>query len=129
MMDAAVRRIVRDRAADRCEDCDIPRTSDAFFEFHVERILQWQHGESSEPQNLAWSCSFCNRYQGPNLAGVDPETGDVTRLFHPRRDEWARHVTARDGMILGVTPGGRTTVQLLWMNDPLRVALRRETAS
>jgi hypothetical protein len=48
---------------------------------------------------------------------------------HSRRVEWARHVTARDGMILGVTPGGRTTVQLLWMNDPLRVALRRETAS
>lgn len=48
---------------------------------------------------------------------------------HPRRVEWARLVTAGDGMILGVTPGGRTTVQLLRMNDPLRVALRRETAS
>jgi hypothetical protein len=29
-----------------------------------------------------------NALKGPNLAGVDRETQEVVRLFHPRNDRW-----------------------------------------
>jgi hypothetical protein len=34
---------------------------------------------------------FCNTRKGPNLSGLDPQTGELTRLFHPRQDRWQDH--------------------------------------
>ena len=30
-----------------------------------------------------------NAHKGTNLATFDPDTNEVVRLFHPRRDQWA----------------------------------------
>lgn len=63
--------------------------------------------------------------EGPNIASIDPETGVVVTLFHPRLQAWRDHFrTGKDGRIVGATPEGRATVQLLEMNDPGRVQLR-----
>jgi hypothetical protein len=45
-----------------------------------------QHGGGDDADNLALACPDCNLRKGPNLTGIDPETGAVVRLFHPRRD-------------------------------------------
>ena len=75
-------------------------------------------------------CIFCNLYKGPNLASLDPETGALTRLFHPRHDRWEEHFRQDGALIVGFTAVGRTTCRLLEMNSEvlstLRTGLTRE---
>ncbi len=75
--------------------------------------------------NLALACPHCNRYEGPNIAGLDPLTGQLVRLFHPRRDEWADHFDPDGARINGRTPVGRATFQVLAMNAEGPILLRR----
>jgi 5-methylcytosine-specific restriction endonuclease McrA len=95
--------------------------------FHVEHIVPKQHGGSGDPAGLALACDRCNVYKGPNLTSVDPDTGAVVPLFHPRKDSCDDHFMSREGCVFGVTPVGRATVRLLNMNAPRRVELRRAT--
>ena len=82
-------------------------------------------GLSATAENLALSCYHDNAHKGPNIAGIDPATGAVTRLFHPRRDVWNDHFTWNGPELLGRTPIGRTTVDVLNINLPERVEHRR----
>ena len=123
-MDQALRTFVRRRAGDFCEYCRLPQAASRFARFHVEHIVARQHGGLSEANNLALACSFCNFHKGPNIAGLDPGSGQLTSLFHPRRDHWPEHFAWRGTVILGRTVTGRATVQLLAMNDWQRVELR-----
>ena len=54
------------------------------------------------------------------------KTGQQANLFHPREQTWTDHFALVDGQIVGLTPIGRATAQLLGMNEPHRVRLRRE---
>ena len=54
----------------------------------------------------------------------DPDTNEVVRLFHPRRDNWHEHFALEGPRILGLTAIGRTTAWLLQMNAEERVELR-----
>jgi hypothetical protein len=66
----------------------------------------------------------CNNHRGPNIAGLDPQTGQLVRLFDPRADRWSEHF-AWDGPVLqGITPVGRTTVAVLSINLSYRIELR-----
>lgn len=85
-----------------------------------------QHGGSDEATNLAWACDRCNANKGTNLSSIDPETGQVAELFHPRHDGWKEHFADRDAEIHGISPTGLATVRLLQMNARHRVELRRE---
>ena len=73
---------------------------------------------------MALSCGFCNFHKGPNIAGLDPFDGSLVALFHPRREIWREHFGWEGATIVGRTPVGRTTVQLLVMNDWQRIELR-----
>jgi hypothetical protein len=125
-MDDAVREMVRERAAMRCEYCRIPEIALPWARFHVEHIRARQHGGTDDPENLALACRRCNLLKGPNLSSVDPESNVITRLFHPRLDSWREHFALIDHRIVGLTDVGRATVALLEMNDPDRVQLRVE---
>ena len=74
------------------------------------------------------ACPHCNRFKGPNLTAIDPETTTVVPLFHPRLDAWDAHFMVDDVVIVGRTPVGRATVRLLRMNtddrQKVRAALR-----
>jgi hypothetical protein len=83
-----------------------------------------QHGPTTQ-ENLALSCYGENAYKGSNIAGIDPETGQLTRRFHPRQDEWDIHFTWNDPLLLGRTAIGRTTIAVLKINLPERVEHRR----
>jgi hypothetical protein len=50
----------------------------------------------------------------------------LTPLFNPRRDKWLRHFRWLGAYLLGRTPIGRVTVDVLNINDPFRVELRDE---
>jgi hypothetical protein len=124
-MDAATRGLVWRRADSRCEYCLLAQEHSELTH-HVEHIVARQHGGSDGADNLALACHRCNLRKGPNLSGLDPLSGELLPLFHPRRDEWISHFRLRGAYIEGSTPIGRATVQVLAMNDPRRLELRIE---
>lgn len=127
-MKRATVRLVRARAGERCEYCRICESALSFLPFHIEHIRPRQHGGTDAPDNLALACHHCNLHKGPNLTAVDPRTGRVVRLFNPRTQPWPRHFRMRGAWVIGLTPAGRATVQLLRMNADARVELRSELA-
>ncbi len=122
----AIRAFVRERADDRCEYCRMREVWEPYFSYHVEHIIALQHRGNDSPDNLAFACNHCNLIKGPNLTSIDPDTDEVTLLFHPRTQIWTDHFNLVDGRIIGLTPAGRTTVFLLEMNTFHRVELRQE---
>ncbi len=131
-MDAETIRIVRDRAAGRCEYCQLLAVAHP-APFQTDHIIARQHGGTDDLNNLAFACIHCNRFKGPNIAGIDPETGELSRLFHPRTDVWDHHFRWSGAAILPLSPIGRVTARVLYMNDPdvlwLRETLEQEAAA
>ncbi len=113
--------MVRKRAGGRCEYCLIPGS--AFpLPFQIDHVLAEKHGGETAEANLALACPHCNRFKGPNIAGLDPATGQLVRLFHPRSDVWTDHFRMDGARVEGTTPIGRATVDVLAMNaDDLRL--------
>jgi hypothetical protein len=126
-LDAAVRDLVRLRAGHCCEYCLLSQDHCQLVH-HVEHIVARQHGGKDEAENLALACHRCNLHKGPNLTGIDPVSGQVVALFHPRRDAWPQHFRFRGVHVEGLTDVGRATIQVLAMNDARRVELRMEIA-
>jgi 5-methylcytosine-specific restriction endonuclease McrA len=92
-------RSVRARAKRRCEYCHIPDSAYA-SSFHADHILARQHGGESNLENPALACIHRNQSKGPNIAGRDPETGEVIPLFDSRSNSWVDH-SLRSGRALG----------------------------
>ena len=115
-MDARLRQLVRQRAQGCCEYCSIQQFQEPLA-FHVEHIIARQHGGKDTADNLSLACHHCNLHKGPNLAGLDPQTGELVRLFHPKLDDWAAHFSREHGEITGISAVGRATVQLFRMNE------------
>jgi hypothetical protein len=122
---AELRRLVRARAADRCEYCRIEQAHESFLSFHIEHVIEKQHGGGTSESNLALSCHHCNLQTGPNLSGIDNATRQLVPLFHPRLDRWTDHFELNDGYVVGLTPTGRATAAVLAMNAPARVQIRQ----
>ena len=116
--------LVRNRARGRCEYCGMPE-SQSRLKHVLDHIVARQHGGKTTPENLALCCGQCNAHKGPNIAGVDPDTRSLTRLFHPVNDRWEEHFILDQGVIVGLTAVGRATVAALAMNLSLRVSVRR----
>ena len=114
---------VRTRAGAACEYCRLPQALYSGL-FTTEHVIARQHGGSDRDDNLAYSCTHCNLHKGPNIAGLDPDTGELTRLFHPRTDVWEDHFEWSAHLLVGRTPIGRTTVRVLAMNQPIMRAVR-----
>jgi hypothetical protein len=125
-MDAATRELVWDRAGGRCEYCRIHQDDEPFYSLHVEHVIAKQHGGGDGADNLALACHHDNYHKGPNLSGIDPESGKAVRLYNPRRQRWSRHFRFKGPMIVGLTQCGRATVDVLALNSPERVELRAE---
>lgn len=124
MIDAAVRAFVRQRARSRCEYCGLFQEAEPFFTYHIEHIVARQHGGTDDAENLALACYHCNCRKGPNLTAIDPQSGRVVPLFHPRQHAWAEHFALAGDVVEGRTPIGRATMSLLRMNAPDRRRLR-----
>ena len=90
----------------------------------MDHIVALKHGGLTEADNLALSCALCNKHKGSDLASLDPETGEIAPLYHPRRDRWVNHFQVVGAHIVPLTPVGRVTVRLLQFNQSERVAER-----
>jgi hypothetical protein len=124
-----LRSLVRRRAGNVCEYCRLPQAVAPIVRFHIEHIVARQHGGATHPDNLALACGQCNFHKGPNIAALDPEDGQLVPLFHPRRDRWEDHFSWDGVVIVGRTPIGRATAELLAMNDWDRVEVRENLQS
>src|SRR5207245_10285900 len=105
-MDQELRRQVWDRAGGVCEYCHMPHAL-TLLPFEIDHIIAQQHKGPTTAENLALACWPCNKHKGPNLSGIDPLTGKLTRLFHPRRDVWSKHFSWAGPELLGLTDVGR----------------------
>ena len=123
-MDEATRQLVRSRAHDCCEYCQLRQEQSPFARLQIEHIRPRKHGGGDEPENLALACIDCNLLKGPNLTGIDPKTNEITELFHPRQQGWEEHFQWNGPLIEGRTGVGRTTVSLMEMNREERVEVR-----
>ena len=55
-MDNALRKLVRERALDRCEYCHVHQDDDSFYRWAIDHIIAEQHGGPTAAGNLALSC-------------------------------------------------------------------------
>ncbi len=127
-MDDRLRQEVRKRSGGFCEYCRVPEEFDR-LPFQPDHVIAEKHAGKTEESNLAWSCYDCNIFKGPNVAGVDPESDKVTRLYHPRTDAWEEHFLSVSGEIKGLTPEGRATIATLRINLGRRIDFRVELLS
>ncbi|MBC7775665.1 MAG: HNH endonuclease [Phycisphaerae bacterium] len=120
------KRMVAARAGGYCEYC---KSHEDFStaSFAVEHIIPRFKMGSDESDNLAYSCLGCNAYKHTRTSFPDPETGLEAPLFNPRTQDWAEHFCWDDSclLLMGLTPTGRATVELLRLNRPALLNLRR----
>ncbi|NJL20028.1 MAG: HNH endonuclease [Leptolyngbyaceae cyanobacterium SM1_3_5] len=123
---AELRRLVVDRAQSCCEYCLIPESL-VLASHQVDHVIAEKHGGETSAANLALSCSLCNQAKGSDIASIDPTTGEVVRLYHPRQDCWHDHfqLEADTGMLQPLSAIGRVTVRLLQLNRVERVSERK----
>ena len=119
----ALRREVIERAGNRCEYCLLPAEV-AFFPHEVDHVVAEKHNGATEIDNLALACWRCNRHKGSDLTSFDPQTRQLSPLFNPRTQVWTEHFTYERERIIGLTPEGRTTVNLLRLNSKDRLTER-----
>jgi hypothetical protein len=122
-MDKSLEKLVWQRAEGKCEYCQFPQTLSAIA-FEIDHVIARKHGGATNADNLALSCFYCNSYKGANIAGLDPQTGELTRLFHPRRDHWIDHFAWNGPQLSGRTAIGRATIDVLVINHANYVAVR-----
>ena len=97
--------------------------------FHLEHIIPKVRGGGDEVDNLAWACPSCNLHKSKRVEVVDPETGRIARLFHPRSDRWADHFGWTGLLLVEKTATGRATITALNLNHPRRLRIREAERS
>jgi hypothetical protein len=120
----ALRLAVKERANYCCEYCRLHQ-DDFFFPFEMNHVLSMRHDGPTIIENLALSCSICNRNKAADIGTYLDGNRRFIRLFNPRKDVWAEHFEVNHGEILALTSIGRATVKLLDLNTPDRIILRQ----
>jgi hypothetical protein len=122
----AVRERVREAARDRCGYCLSPQRY-VMGILEIEHIIPRALGGSDDESNLWLACSLCNRYKGTQITGIDSATNETVSLFNPHTQIWLDHFSwSPDGTnIIGLTPTGQVTVEVLNLNNELAIEVRR----
>jgi hypothetical protein len=120
-----LRQAVERRAGRRCEYCCCPLAV-ATDSFAVEHIIPTIRGGGTTPDNLALSCSGCNGHKYDRIEGYDSGSDGMAPLYHPRQHVWGEHFAWNEDYtrIVGLTPTGRATVEILHLNREGVVNLR-----
>lgn len=122
-MAVSITKIVQQRAAGICEYCHLPEKYSPLAH-QLDHIIAVKHRGPTNESNLAWACYACNKHKSSNISGIDPESGAIVRLFHPRRHKWSAHFKWDGAELVGRTAIGRTTIEVLEINLPHRVEFR-----
>ena len=118
------RHLIASRAHGRCEYCQLSQT-DTILPHEIDHIRARKHRGLNTLQNTCWACAYCNAAKGSNVAGYDPLTDQLVPLFNPRADLWLDHFEWDGPILVGKTPFGRATIDVLGINRDERVEHRR----
>lgn len=119
-----IRRLVAVRADYLCEYCLISE-QDTILACAIDHIISIKHGGSSEINNLAYCCVYCNRFKGSDIGSVILDKREFSRFYHPRWDHWGSHFKLNHCVIEAVTNIGKVTARILGFNDQTRLLERQ----
>jgi len=122
---ADLRRRVAEQSRHRCGYC-LSAEAVVGAAMELDHITPATLGGQTVEDNLWLACSACNDHKNDRVAVPDPATGEITRLFDPRRETWSAHfIWDHAGThVVGLTPTGRATVAALQLNRPVLVVAR-----
>lgn len=109
--------LVSKRSGGNCEYCKCPAKYST-ESFCMEHIIPKSKGGDDDLENLAFSCYGCNSHKYSKTEGTDTVTGENAPLFYPRKEEWNDNFAWNEDTtkMLGLTPTGRATVDILKLN-------------
>jgi HNH endonuclease len=119
-----LRKLVYQRAKNCCEYCLLPESL-VLISHEVDHVIAEKHGGLTQENNLALSCTLCNKNKGSDIASIVPDTGEIVALFNPRNDCWSQHFRNEDGRFLALTAVGDVTIRLLKLNRSDRLQERQ----
>jgi HNH endonuclease len=122
---ASLRRLVIQRANNRCEYCGLSQLGQEAT-FHIDHVIPVAAGGQTTVENLALACVSCSLYKSARQIAEDPETGKMVNIFHPRQQAWKEHFSWDGVRVIGLTSIGRATIKALRMNRPVILAIRTE---
>jgi HNH endonuclease len=121
----ALRRLVIQRAGDRCEYCGLSQVGQAAT-FHIDHVIPVAAKGETVPENLALACVSCSLFKGARQLLEDPDTGEMVSIFNPRQQIWQEHFRWDDVRVVGLTAIGRATIVALNLNRSIILAIRAE---
>jgi len=119
-----LRSLVADRAEHLCEYC-LMSENDRTSGCQVDHIISLKHGGSTEADNLAFACIYCNLQKGTDLGSILWQTGELVRFFNPRRDFWADHFRLNQAIIEPISNIGEVTARIFQFNNGDRLLERQ----
>ena len=121
-----LKRLVIDRSQNNCEYCKFPMQF-SLDSMEIDHILPVSRGGRTIAENLAFACHGCNQYKRDHCEGFDPVSMAEVPLYNPREMLWKDHFSWSEDMtfVIGRTPTGRASVDLLKLNRSGAVNLRR----
>lgn len=121
-----IRQRVRQNAKNRCEYC-LSHQDYVMGRLQIDHIKPLAKGGADSEENLCLACELCNQYKWTQTEGIDPQTEQITPLFHPRQHIWSDYfVWSSDQVkILGLNACGRATVEALKLNNSLALTVRQ----
>ena len=122
---ASLRRLVVQRADNRCEYCGISQIGQVAT-FHVDHIVPVVAGGETTAENLALACVSCSLRKGARQELKDLKTNEVVFIFNPLQHVWKKHFAWNGVQVIGLTATGRATVQALDLNRSTMLAIRAE---
>jgi 5-methylcytosine-specific restriction endonuclease McrA len=122
---ASLRRLVIQRADNRCEYCGLSQLGQAAT-FHIDHVVPVVAGGETTAANLALACVSCSLRKGARQELENLETGEIVSIFNPRQQAWKEHFAWSGVQVVGLTATGRATVQALDLNRSTMLAIRAE---
>jgi HNH endonuclease len=114
---------VETRAGHRCEYCKLHSALQGAT-FHIDHIQPVSAGGTDDSDNLSFTCPTCNLAKSNRASLIDPETGDLVSMFHPRRDIWSAHFRFEGYSLVGLTGIARAVVAAFDLNTPKYMLIR-----
>lgn len=106
-----LRRRIAEQAQYRCGYC-LTQEAVTGIPMEFDHLRPRSLDGPTTEDNLWLACPLCNDHKGSRVLAIDPESGELVRLFNPRRQIWQEHFAWAEGgtRIDGISAVGRATV-------------------
>jgi len=102
---ARLRRLVVERARERCEYCGLAQAGQEAT-FHIDHVIPEAASGETTFENLALACVSCSLRKGARQPALDPVDGSEMELFNPRGDPWTKHFSWNGTEVIAQTSTG-----------------------